>query len=63
MQHFLIGSVHDLQEKSGFPEVQKEVEQVSALIYNTLLPPEQGKSKVQLQIHTVTLRNKEHIDL
>lgn len=59
MQHFLIGSVHDLQEKSGFPEV----EQVSALIHNALLPPEQEKSKVQLKIHTVTLRNKEHIDL
>lgn len=59
MQHFLIGSVHNLQEKSGFPEV----EQVSALIHNALLPPEQEKSKVQLKIHTVTLRNKEHIDL
>lgn len=59
MQHFLIGSVHDLQEKSGFPEV----EQVSALIHDALLPPEQEKSKVQLKIHTVTLRNKEHIDL
>lgn len=51
-----------ITEKILAPEVQQEVVYVSPLIYN-ILPSEQGRSKVQLPIHKVTLNNKEHIDL